>query len=338
MPTVLSRQLLVKTRYLPRSSGGLSGSGEYRLRNAMSVHDRSLRRYGLVALGAALATISLKGGAWWLTGSVALLSDALESLVNVVTSLIGLLVLAIASRPADEEHAYGHTKTEYFASGFEGAMIFVASVSVAFVSVGRLMRPVPLEEVGLGIAVTIAATVINFVAARVLFSAGGRYGSVTLESGAHHLMADVWTSVAVVVGVALAGVTGWSWLDPLLALAVAGNILRTGWSLIHRSMLGLIDTALPEETRTLIMEVLEHERPTGIEYHAVRTRRAGRWAFVSMHVLVPGQWSVQEGHDLLEHIEARVREAVPNCTVFTHLEPIEDPVSFQDTELHRPNS
>lgn len=296
---------------------------------------RSLLGFGAIAMGAAITTIALKGGAWWFTDSVALLSDAMESLVNLVTSLIGLLVLAIAARPADEEHAYGHTKAEYFASGFEGAMILIAAVSIAYTSVRRLIDPVPLNDVEAGLGISLIATAVNFLAARVLFRAGRKYGSVTLESGASHLMVDVWTSIAVVVGVAVSALTGWSRIDPILAILVAINIVRTGVDLIHRSMLGLIDTALPEETRRLIFRTLDEVRPEGIEFHAIRTRRAGTWAFVSMHVLVPGDWSVQKGHDFLEDIEARIRAAVPNCTVFTHLEPIEDPASFQDTGLRR---
>ncbi|HUE95878.1 MAG TPA: cation diffusion facilitator family transporter [Longimicrobiaceae bacterium] len=295
----------------------------------------SLIRYGLIAVAAALATIGLKGGAYWVTGSVALLSDALESMVNLVTSLIALAVLAIAARPADEEHAYGHTKAEYFASGFEGALILLAAGTIAIASVRRLVDPIELSAVGTGLVITAVATAINFFAARYLLSAGLRFGSIALESGARHLMVDVWTSLAVIVAVATASGTGWLRLDPIVALLVAINIVRTGIDLLRRSLMGLLDTALPEETRREIDRILKECRPPEVEYHALRTRQAGTWAFVSLHVLVPGRWSVQEGHDLLEEIERRIREAVPNSTVFTHLEPIEDPVSFEDTELRR---
>lgn len=297
--------------------------------------DRSLPRYGSIAVAAALLTIGLKGGAYWVTGSVGLLSDALESLVNLVTSLIALLVLAVASRPADDEHAYGHTKAEYFASGFEGALILIAAFSIAIAAVRRLLDPVPLESVELGIALTALATGVNFVAARFLFAAGRRFRSIALESGAHHLMTDVWTSMAVMVSVGAAGATGWLSLDPLIALLVVVHIVRTGTDLVRRSLLGLLDTALPEGERRRIVEILDDARPEGVQYHALRTRQAGTWAFVSVHVLVPGDWSVQQGHDLLEEIESRIRSELPNTTIFTHLEPIEDPVSFEDTELRR---
>jgi cation diffusion facilitator family transporter len=297
--------------------------------------ERSLPRYAMIAVAAAIATIVLKGGAYLTTGSVAILSDAFESLVNLVTSIIALAILGIAARPADEEHAYGHTKAEYFASGFEGAMILFAAVSIAYVSLQRLFAPVELTSVAEGLAYTAIATAINFAAARILFGVGKRFGSIALEAGAHHLMADVWTSVAVIAGVAIVAATGWTYLDPLLALAVAANIVRTGISLLRRSMLGLLDTALPEDARTELGRILESHRQEGVQYHAVRTRQAGSWRFVSFHVLVPGDWSVQRGHDLLETIEEDVRSAIPNCTVFTHLEPLEDPLSWQDTELRR---
>jgi cation diffusion facilitator family transporter len=297
--------------------------------------DRSLLRYGLIAVMAALATIGMKGGAYLLTGSVGVLSDALESLVNLVASLVALIILAIAARPADEEHAYGHTKAEYFASGFEGALILIAALTIIATGVRRLLDPQPLEAVALGLTITALASVVNFAAARVLFDAGKRYGSITLEAGAHHLMTDVWTSMAVIVGVGIAARTGWLWLDPVIGILVAVNILRTGVALLRRSFLGLLDTALPEDTRRVITEILDEHRPSGVRYHALRTRQAGAWRFISFHILVPGDWTVQRGHDLLEHIEATIRKAVPNSTVFTHLEPLEDPLSWQDTELRR---
>ncbi|MEX2571836.1 MAG: cation diffusion facilitator family transporter [Gemmatimonadota bacterium] len=297
--------------------------------------NRSLTHAALVAVAAALLTIALKGGGYVVTGSVAILSDALESLVNLVTSLIAVVTLAIAARPADEEHAYGHTKAEYFASGFEGALILFAAVSIAYASVGRFLEPQELASVDVGIGITAAASLVNYGAARFLFRAGRRHRSIALESGAHHLMTDVWTSLGVIVGVAVASWTGFLWLDPVVALVVAVNIVWTGAALIRRSMLGLLDTALPEETRRAIAAVLDEHRPEGVQYHAIRTRQAGTWRFISLHVLVPGHWSVQRGHDLLEHIEESLRVAVPDSTVFTHLEPVEDPVSWQDTDLKR---
>jgi cation diffusion facilitator family transporter len=297
--------------------------------------DRSLIRYALVAVLAAVVTIALKGAAYTMTGSVAILSDAFESLVNLVTSVTAVVVLGIAARPADEEHAYGHSKAEYFASGFEGALILFAAASIGYTGIRRLLDPVPLEAVGTGLAITLAATLINLAAGRFLLATGRRHHSIALEAGGQHLMVDVWTSLAVVVGVGVAAVSGWGWLDPLLGLLVAVHIIRTGLHLLSRSMLGLLDTALPESTRSEIMEILREERDQGIQFHAVRTRQAGAWHFISFHVLVPGDWTVQRGHDLLERIEERIRLAVPNSTVFTHLEPLEDPLSFEDTELRR---
>lgn len=297
--------------------------------------ERSLARYALIAVAAALATIALKTAAYLMTGSVAILSDALESLINLVTSLILLVALTIAARPADEEHAYGHTKVEYFASGFEGALILFAAASIGFVAFRRLLDPAPLQAVEAGLAIQGTATVLNLVAARLLFSVGQRYRSIGLEASAHHLMVDVWTSVAVIVGVAVAAVTGLAWLDPTIALIIAANIVRTGFSLVRRSMMGLLDTALPEESRSRIAAILEAHAQAGVQYHALRTRQAGSWRFISFHILVPGGWTVQRGHDLLEEIEAEIRREIPSCTVFTHLEPIEDPLSWQDTELMR---
>ncbi|HEX6926951.1 MAG TPA: cation diffusion facilitator family transporter [Longimicrobiaceae bacterium] len=295
----------------------------------------SLKRYALLSLAAAVATIGLKAAAYAVTGSVGLLSDALESLVNLAAALIALYAISVAARPADEEHAYGHTKAEYLASGFEGGLIVVAAVSIGVVAVARLIHPRPIESLGLGAGVAILASLINLGAARVIGEAGRRYDSITLEADARHLMTDVWTSVGVVLGVVAAQTTGWHRLDPLIALAVAVSIVRTGFELIQRSMLGLLDTGLPEPLRDEITRILNSHREGGVEYHAVRTRQAGARRFISFHILVPGDWTVQRGHDLLETIEEEIRAAIPRCTVFTHLEPLEDPVSWADTALER---
>jgi cation diffusion facilitator family transporter len=295
----------------------------------------TLRRYALLSLAAALATIGLKAAAFALTGSIGLLSDALESLVNIAAALIALYALGVAARPADEEHNYGHTKAEYLASGFEGALILLAAVSIAVAAVSRLIEPRPIQSLGLGAGVALVATLINLAAARVLADAGARYDSITLEADAQHLMTDVWTSVGVVAGVAAAQLTGWHRLDPLIALAVAISILWTGVGLVRRSLLGLLDTGLPEPLRSEIGQILDAHREGGVEYHALRTRQAGARRFISFHILVPGEWTVQKGHDLLEAIEEEIRAAIPRCTVFTHLEPLEDPVSWADTSLER---
>lgn len=302
---------------------------------APDIDRRRLTRYAWLSIAAAVSTITLKGGAYAITGSVGLLSDAIESLVNLLAALMALAMLAWAALPPDEEHAYGHGKAEYLASGFEGALILIASVGILVTAGGRLLRPQPIEQVELGLAITAVASALNWFVARVLYRAGQRYHSITLEADAKHLMTDVWTSVAVVAGVGLAALTGWYWLDPLLALAVALNILRMGVDLLQRSAYGLLDTALPEPERALIAGILQEYHARGVHHHALRTRQAGAHRFVSVHILVPGEWTVQRGHELLEQIEARIREAVPRSTVFTHLEPVEDPISWEDVRLER---
>jgi cation diffusion facilitator family transporter len=299
------------------------------------VERTSLKGYTLASVAAAVLTIALKAAAYGVTGSVGLLSDALESVVNLIAALAALAAIVIAAKPEDEEHAYGHTKVEYFASGFEGGLILVAALTIAVTAGTRLLDPRPLEEVWLGLAMVGAASLINLGVARVLMAAGRRAGSIVLEADAHHLMTDVWTSAAVIVGVAVSSVTGWLWLDPLLALLVAANILRIGVGLMRRSADGLLDSALPESERARIATVLRAYEVDGVHFHALRTRQAGTRRFVSFHILVPGEWSVQRGHDLLERIEAEVRRTVPNASVFTHLEPLEDPVSWADLGLER---
>jgi cation diffusion facilitator family transporter len=297
-----------------------------------------LTRFAWFSIATAVAVIALKGSAYALTGSVGLLSDALESVVNLASAVMALAMLTVAARPPDEEHAYGHHKAEYFASGFEGALILFAALSIVYTSLPRLLEPRPIDAPTVGLALAAAASLLNAAMARVLFRAGRRWGSITLEANARHLMTDVWTSAGVIVGVGAAAATGWHWLDPLIALAVAVHILASGVSLLRRSALGLLDTALPEEERAAIRGVLAGYEADGVQFHAVRTRQAGRHRFVSMHVLVPGEWTVQRGHDVLEEIEARIGAVVPACSVFTHLEPVEDPVSFEDAPLHRDRS
>lgn len=298
--------------------------------------ERDLTRFAWLAIAAALATIALKGLAWWLTGSVGLLSDALESFVNLAAALFTLLVLTIAARPPDEAHAFGYSKAEYFASGFEGTLILVAAALIALAAGQRLLDPQPLDRVGLGLAASAVAAALNLAVARVLLAASRRHRSIALEADARHLLTDVWTSAGVIAGVAAVAASGWLWLDPLLALAVAANITWWGVRLLRRSVLGLMDRALPAAERAAIERVLDEFRDTGVAFHAVRTREAAGRSFVSMHVLVPGGWTVQRGHEVVEEIEARIRGAVPGAAVFTHLEPREDPTSYRDERLDRP--
>jgi cation diffusion facilitator family transporter len=301
----------------------------------MTEQRRSLRRYAVISILAALATIGLKGWAYAVTGSVGLLSDAFESLVNLAAAVVALIALTAAARPEDEDHRYGHSKAEYFSSGFEGALIMLAAASIIYAAVGRLLAPQPIERVELGIGISIIASAINLVVARLLFRAGRRHQSITLEADAHHLMSDVWTSVGVIIGVGASALTDWHRLDPIIAIAVGLNIVRTGVSILRRSLMGLLDTAIPEDLLLKISNIFSHHAPAGVRFHALRTRQAGARRFIDFHVLVPGHWSVQRGHDLLEQIEEEVRSAVPNSSVFTHLEPIEDPASFADVTLER---
>lgn len=295
----------------------------------------SLTRYAWLSIAAALLTIGLKSAAYLITGSVGLLSDAVESVVNLIGGMMALWMLTVAARPADEDHAYGHSKAEYFSSGVEGGLILVAGVSISVAAVQRLLAPQALQEIGLGLAVSVVATLVNGGVALLLLRAGRRHDSITLEANAHHLLTDVWTSVGVILGVALVALVGWQWLDPVVALLVAANILRTGFAIVRRSILGLMDTALPAEDVAAIRKVLATHAAEGIQFHALRTRQAGARKFVSVHVLVPGEWTVHRGHELLEQIEADLRARLPGCGVFTHLESLNDPASWDDETFDR---
>lgn len=295
-----------------------------------------LTRFAWLSIAAALATIALKLLAWRLTSSVGLLSDALESGVNLAAAIVTLLMLGLAARPPDESHAYGYSKAEYFASGAEGALIILAAAGIAWAATSRLLAPQAIEAPGLGLLVSTGASLVNLAVARVLLAAGRRHRSFALEADAHHLMTDVWTSAGVMIGVGLVWLTGFTVLDPLVALAVAANIVWTGVRIIRRSAFGLLDRALAPGELAALLTVLEHHGTPPVQFHAVRTRQAGSRRFVSFHVLVPGDWSVRRGHELLERIEADVRAALPSAHVLTHLEAIEDPASFDDIALDRP--
>ena len=299
------------------------------------MNHQSLKRFAWLSIAAALSTIALKTAAWWLTGSVGLLSDALESLVNLAGAMMALAMLGIAEQPADDQHAYGHGKAEYFSSGFEGLLILFAAAAIGVSAVERLLNPLPLSDVGIGLAVSVVASLINFFTARVLLAASREHHSLTLEADAHHLLTDVWTSAGVIFGVCAVTLTGWLWLDPLIALLVALNIVWTGWKLVHRSTSGLMDQALPSEDHARVEDILARYRDEGIDFHALRTRESGARRFVEMHVLVPGAWTVRHGHDLAERVESDIRNALPRTTVITHLEPLEDPVSHEDIALDR---
>ncbi len=300
-----------------------------------SVLRSSLTRFAWLSVAAAVVTITLKFIAYQLTGSVGLLSDAIESIVNLVGAVMALVMLTIAARPADEEHTYGHNKAEYFSSGLEGALIFVAAISIAYTAIQRLIEPQPLEQLGIGLVVSMLASGVNLTVALVLRRAGKKYDSITLRADSQHLMTDVWTSAGVLVGIGAVAISGWVELDPIVALLVAVNILWTGYKIVRTSVAGLMDAAIPEGELKKVHEVLDSNFKTGIAYHALLTRQSGSKRFVSLHVLVPGNWTVQQGHQLLEHIEADLQQVIPNLVVFTHLESLEDPSSWDDATLQR---
>jgi len=297
---------------------------------------RFLRGYAWLSIAAALGTMALKTVAYLLTGSVGLLSDAIESIVNLIGAVMALWMLTVAAREADDEHAYGHSKAEYFSSGVEGTLILLAALSIGVEAVRRFVRPHPIEDLGVGLAVSTAALVLNLVVSRVLLRAGRRFDSITLVANSHHLLTDVWTSVGVIAALGAVFFTGWQQFDPVIALAVAANIVVTGVRILKQSISGLMDTALPAGERQIVRDVLERHTAGGVQYHALRSRQSGARKFVSVHVLVPGDWSVHRGHQLLETIEQDVREALPGVSVFTHLESLEDPSSWDDQSLDRP--
>ena len=304
--------------------------------NDLMQNRAELTKFAWLSIGAAVLTIVLKAGAYYLTGSVGLLSDAIESLVNLAGAFMALTMLTIAARTADEEHVYGHSKAEYFASITEGVLILGAAIGIISAAVQRLIQPREIEQLGLGLIVSVVASLINFSVARILLRAGQQRQSITIEADARHLLTDVWTSLGVIGGVAVAGFTGWDVLDPIVAILVALNIIWTGVQLVRRSVSGLMDEALPEPEQKLIAQVMDTYRSRGVNFHALRTRQAAARRFVSVHVLVPGEMTVHDAHHLVEDFENDIRAALGGVlTVFTHLEPAEDELSMEDIQLDR---
>ncbi len=289
-----------------------------------------LMKYAWLSIAAAVVTIGLKTGAFLLTGSVGLLSDAAESVVNLVAAVIALVALTVAARPADHNHHYGHGKAEYFSAAIEGLMIFVAAALIIVSAVNRLMHPQELEKLGVGLAITLLATAVNGAVGLLLIRVGRAHRSPTLVADGKHLMTDVWTSVGVVVGVGLVALTGWQPLDSLVAIAVAVNILWMGWRLVATSSSSLLDAAMPAADVAVVAGVLDRHRDDDVDFHGLQTRESGRQRFVSFHVLVPGAWTVQQAHDVVERIEAELRSALADVHVSTHVEPREDVRSYQD--------
>jgi cation diffusion facilitator family transporter len=302
---------------------------------SVSVNPRrpSARSYAALSIGAAVLTIALKFAAYTLTGSVGLLSDAFESIVNLVAAIAAFWALSYAAKPPDAEHTFGHSKAEYFSSALEGILILVAAGSIAVAAGERLLHPQPIQQIGLGLGLSLVATAINGGVAWILLRASRRLRSITLRADSHHLLTDVWTSVGVVLGIGLVSVTHWLILDPIVAILVALNIVWTGFGLLRETGAGLLDTSMSSEAKQSIAQVMSEYETQGIQFHALRTRVAGTRSFVSFHVLVPGAWTVQQGHDICEAIERSIVSAIPGSDVTTHLEPLEDPVSWDDENL-----
>lgn len=296
-------------------------------------HSVAPLKYAWLAIAAAVVTIAIKSTAYLMTGSVGLLSDALESLVNLAGAVMALAMLTVAGRPEDEDHAYGHGKAEYFSSGFEGGLIAIAALGIAAAAIDRLITPRELHQLGIGLAVSFSAALVNLGASLVLLRASKKHRSVTLEASGHHLLTDVWTSLGVLAGVGLVLISGKVWLDPVVALVFAANIFVTGWRIVTESVRGLMDAALPADEIARIKSVLARFETEKVRYHALRTRRAGTLRFVTMHVLVPGAWSVKEGHDLVDTIESALHEELPSLSIIIHIEPIEDPAAWADQGL-----
>jgi cation diffusion facilitator family transporter len=294
-----------------------------------------LTRYAWLSIAAAVVTIALKATAYYLTGSVGLLSDALESMVNLASAIVALLVLRLIMRPANDEFTFGFSKAEYFSSGFEGGMILLASVGIIITAVPRLIHPVPLEQLGLGLVISVCASLINLAVSLILMNAARRYHSITLEADARHLMTDVWTTGGVLIGIALVWLTGWLRLDSIVALLVAANILFTGYRLLVRSGKGLLDIAVPAEEISSVKSILDSYKDQGVGYHALRSRQAAARKFMVVHLLVPGDWTVRKAHALAEQVETRVMESISNTNIVTHVEPNGDPASMMDANIDR---
>jgi cation diffusion facilitator family transporter len=300
----------------------LKGEFNNLLRMTVEADRSALTRFAWISIAAAVITIGLKLVAYRLTGSVGLLSDAIESLVNLAGGIMALAMLTIAARPADEDHQYGHGKAEYFSSGVEGSLILVAAICIGYAAIGRLISPKPLEQVGLGLLVSVAASLVNLGVALALLRVGRKRNSITLEANAQHLLTDVWTSVGVLLGVGGVAVTGWQRLDPIVALAVAANIVWTGLGIVRRSISGLMDERLSAKDEEIARNTLRACEAEGVRFGNLQTRQAGAQKHVSVDLIVPAEWTVLKSHEVATSIEARIREALPGASITTHVEPL----------------
>ncbi|GAA1285065.1 MULTISPECIES: cation diffusion facilitator family transporter [Brachybacterium] len=296
-----------------------------------------LRKFAWLSIITAILTIVLKTSAWAMTDSVGLLSDAAESTVNLVAAVVALIALTVAARPATDRFLFGRAKAEYFSAAVEGLMIFVAAAVILVTAVERFVNPRPLENLGIGLLIVVVASLLNGGVALVLLRAGRTHNSIALRADGKHLMTDVVTSAGVLVGVGLVALTGWERLDALVAFAVGVNIIVTGIGLLSESISGLLDKALPDEDHEVITEILRRRTDATVTFHGLQTREAGQERFMSVHVLVPDDWTVKEGHDYIEALEDELKACLPELTVLTHLEPISDPASYEDIpEAHVP--
>ncbi|MBF6597857.1 MAG: cation transporter [Fermentimonas sp.] len=295
-----------------------------------------LQYFLYLSIGAAIVTIVLKSYAYYVTGSVGLMSDALESFVNLFAAIFALLMLIISQKPADKKHMYGHSKAEYFSSAAEGALIIIAAFSIIRSAIPRIINPVSIENVDLGLLLSLIASLVNFGVGSVLIINGKKRKSLILEADGRHLMTDVWTSLGVIVGIIIVKFTGWYIVDPIIALFVAVNIMYTGYKLIKRSARGLMDATIPDEDMKQIIVYLDSLKSKQIEYHSLMTRVAGQRKFIFFHLLVPGNWTVKHGHDCADEIEEHIISMFTEpVTVDTHLEPVEDPASMNDIGIDR---
>ena len=297
---------------------------------------KSLSKYAWISVFAAIITIALKISVYLYTNSVSFLSDALESFINLAVAILAVWLIKVAERPPDDDHEFGHDKAEYFSSGTEGTLILLAAIGIIVAAIPRLFAPKPISNIGIGLALSLVAALINLFVGKLLIRVGKQEDSIVLEADGHHLMTDVWTSVGIFVAIAIVGLTDWIILDPIIALLVAVSIGWTGYKLIRRSVLGLMDTVIDEESAEKAMEILERYRENlGVDFHAFRTRKSGARKFIYFHLLVPDDWTVKRGHDLAEEIELKILDKTPQSAVFVHLEPLEDPTSLKDIELFR---
>ncbi len=290
----------------------------------------NLQKFAWMSIVVSVIVFGMKLAAWWITGSVGLLSDALESTVNIVAAVVALFAIRAAMKPADSVHHFGRGKAEYFSAQIEGFMILLAALIIIYTAAERIFNPRELDSIGWGLAISTIAAVINGGTATILLRAGKEHRSPALVADSKHLLTDVWTSVGVIVGVGLVVLTGWQPLDGIVAMAVGLNIIVTGINLLRSSTAGLMDKALPDADHLKIVEVLQRHESETVKFHALQTREAGRERFVSMHVLVPGDWSIQKGHDLSEVIEGEIKALLEHTTVTTHVEPLEDERSWAD--------